>query len=79
MLDLFEYESQICPGCGGHYSQTRDTSLSRDVKDVEDECLDCAAIATWREALHSKHCKKDACVCHKRAVWVDGYGALPGR
>lgn len=70
MLDLFDYEAQVCDGCGGHPSVTHNKDLIRRVEDVEYVCWDCDAIRAVRAARHAHH-DKDNCDCHKRAVWVD--------
>lgn len=74
-LAFLRYERECCHKCGGHYSNTRDETMMRDVKDVEDICLDCQAIEATRKDRHKDH-TEHYCDCADRAVYVDRYVPL---
>lgn len=74
-LALDEYESALCPNCGGHLGKAMDPTLARDVEHEPLECLDCKAIAQTRHAQHVAEGHKDdgPCACDKHVTWISKY------
>lgn len=74
------YERMRCRTCGGHWFKARDKTLARDVRDVEDVCLDCEAIQQVWTSRHAKHANHpEQCDCDKRHVFVAEHVPIPGK
>lgn len=77
-FEKHDFDQQVCPGCGGHYSQTLDEHIARDVEHEKFQCLDCKAIDEVRAKHHKKHGDHEgACDCDTFATYVKKYVPLP--